>query len=395
MPNKIKKETLKSLVEKHVQEAGENKLVGYDNAAEYVGDLLDAGELAPEDFSFKALFEELVDLPVSYDNMQTLAESVHTSAFPIISQKIIHKKIISEYELQSERAASLVREGDANGRTDKELVAGIAAGDFTPLLRPQYEAYEETSFGEKDYTINMADFGRLISLSREMIYEDRSGEVMTRSREIGRAAGQHRSKMIIQTVEGTARTAFDESAFQGCIYKGTAKTSANLYANDHATNFDGQTNDNLAASNALAEYTDLDNVMQLFAAMVDEEGQPIEIVPKQILIPTALNVTAYRIMNTTSYQYADGTTPKTTINPIAAIGNFDIVPSIYTANSTSWYMGDFPSQLLWVWVFRPATASQGAMSESAFTNQILARFRFAYHGGVGHTDYRYIVKSNA
>jgi hypothetical protein len=253
--------------------------------------------------------------------------------------------------------------------------------------------------GEKNWKIVMADFGRMISLTREVIYEDRTGEVLSRAKDVGRAGGHHKQKMIVETIENSARTAFDEASAGNCaIYKGTAiggSGAGKIYHTTHAA-LDGQVNSNLVASNALADYTNLEAVYLAFADMVDEAGDKISIVPKTVLIPSALKATASKIMNSQFLHYGGSDSNVPSYNPVADLGGaLNVMSSVFMGDTTSWYMGDFPSQLLGLNVYKPATASQGADSELAFTNQIVARFRWSYHYGIGHTDWRYVIKSTA
>lgn len=384
---------LRKLVDKKVEEHDGNKRLGYDAAAAYIDNLIVEGKMKTDDFSIKGLYEALCDTPIS-ESAERVAEDLNTSAFPTIVSKVFHRDIISAYDLALGAVGSLVRTAKAM-RTDEELVIGFEAGDTEPQIRRQGMAYEETDFGEKNWKIFMADFGRMISLTREVIYEDRTNQVLQRARDIGEAAGQHKQKIIIQTIEGIARDAFEEAAFQGAYYKGTAKTGANLYANTHVSNFDGQVNDNLAASNGLVDYTDLEADWLLFAIMTDEAGNKINIVPKTLLIPNALKATAAKILKSETL-LAVGDTDHQNIpiyNPVGEFGTLNMVSSVFLNDTTSWYMGDFAKQLLELMVYPPATASQGANSELAFTNQIVARFRFSYHFGIGHTDYRYIIRN--
>ena len=202
--------------------------------------------------------------------------------------------------------------------------------------------------------------------------------------------------MIIETVEVAARSAFEESASSAAIYKGTARNAAAMYSNDHSA-LDGQVNDNLIASNALADFTDIDAVYQGFAAMVDEAGNKIDIVPNTLLVPAALKAKAFQIMNSQMLGGGQQDVVSPTYNPVndLAQGGLNIASSVFLSSSTDWYMGDFAKQIKWLNVYAPATESQGANSELAFTNQIVSRFRFSYHAGVGHTDWRYITKCTA
>ena len=390
----MKQGHLKNLVEAKVEEHGGNLYQGANAAADVVGDLISEGKLNTKDISLRQVYEELVDCPIN-ESAARVSEALNSSAFPNVAQKIIHSDIIDEYELAVGAAQNLITEAQAS-RTDEELVVGFTAGDTTPLLRRQGMAYEETSMGEKNWTIKMADFGRMISLTREVIFEDRTGEVLARARDIGRAAGHHKQKMIIESIEVAARSAFEESSSSAAIYKGNAQNAAAMYSNDHSS-LDGQVNDNLIASNALVDFTDLDAVYQAFSAMVDEAGNKIDIVPNTILVPSALKAKAFQIMNSQMLGGGQQDTVSPTYNPVndLAQGGLNIASSVFLSSSSDWYMGDFSKQLKWLNVYAPATESQGANSELAFTNQIVSRFRFSYHAGMGHTDWRYIVKCTA
>lgn len=381
---------LKQLVEHYKQDGAHPKLA-YRLAADHIDGLLTEGQIKPEDFSIRQMFEELVDLPAGLrDDAEAVAEAINTSGFPTIASKVIHKKVIDSYTTALGSVAELVTEDDATN-TEKEIVAGMEAADTTPLLRRQGMAYEETGFGEKFWQISMHDFGRMISLTREVIFEDKTGKVMQTAQGIGKSVGNHKAKMIIQTITGQVRTAI-ESTYGGAVYKGTVKTAANMYADTHATTFDGQVNDNLAASNALADYTDIDNILQLFAKMKDESGEAIEVTPTHILVPLALQTLLTRILSGVNLL---GSALVPAMNPIQTLGNFKPVSSIYMADTSTWFMGDFAKQILWLNVFPLETKAQGADSNLAFTNQIVARFRVSYHGGCGHTDYRHIVKATS
>lgn len=391
----MKKGILKQLVGQFEDQAGDNVQEAHSLAANKVGQLMDQGKINTNDVTLRQMYEELVDVPLSASATQ-VAEAINTSAFPTFASTVLHRDIIREYEAQTQSYDSLVSESDAR-LTTREKIGGFEAMDNEPQMREEAMAYEETSFGEKYWEVKMADFGRMLSITRETIYEDHTSEVMRRARNIGRAAGQHKARMIVQTIECLPRTAFKESSFEGAIYKGTSLSQGEMYSTDHSA-IDGVENDNIATSNALSDYTNIDNAMQLFSSMVDEGGNKINIVPNVLLVPRDLAITAYNIMNTTTYMVGgsdstDGLQP--TLNPIRALGNFNVIDSIYLDTSTDWYLGKFDDQLKWLNVFAPATASQGATSDLAFTNQIVARFRFSYHGGVGHSDYRHIVRNTA
>jgi hypothetical protein len=390
----MRKGTLRTLINQQVAEAGNDKAIGFEKAAEMIQDLMEKKTIKPEDFSIRALFEELCDADGAVDrsNAGRVAEAITTSAFPTISKVIISKSIIDAYNLYAELGNNLVSEAEAT-RTTTETVAGFTSPEGLDM-RPEGMAYTETTFGEKDYGVVMADFGRIISLTREAIFDDRTGQLLTRARQIGELGGQHRTKMIVQTLEVAPRTAFGEKtgASKAFIYKGAAKQVATVYADTHVA-LDGVVNDNLVASNALVDYSDIEGALLMWDKMVDEAGNPIEVNANTILVPNALKVKLWTVLNTGLTGFS-ATDKVPIVSPYGKGGfqDFTSYSSRYLNDTTTWYIGDFKKQLLWLWVFRPETATQTSTSESAFSNQIVMRYRFNYHGGCGHTDYRYIIK---
>lgn len=392
--------TLRGLINKHVGDHGGNVQQGYESAANHLGRLIAENKVQPNQFSIKELFEELVDPQHNFDMRSSavdIAEAMSASAFPVISNRIIHGTIMPQYELHQSDLARLVTEDNAS-RTQKETVAGMT-DEGSLEYRGEFESYQETEFGEKDVTIFTADFGRIISLSHEAIFDDRTGEIQRRARNIGRKAGLHRAKMIAQTIEMLPRTAFKEATPRGFTYKGTSFSQANFYANSHAavSGLDGQVNDNLQTT-ALGT-AGLTSALILLGNMTDTVGDEHDVMAQFLLVPEDLAVLAWQLLSSTvafdnAASSANNATGRNYFGP-GGPGRLTPVSSRLLSSSSLWYIGDFLAQLLWLWVWKPATAQQGNNSTKAFESQIVQRYRFNYAGGVGHLDYRNIVRSGS
>jgi len=385
----MRKGTLKSFLEAKKQEVGDNKHLLNRVVKEALEDLFTKGEIKPSQFSIGAIYEETVLNECPHidrtSNAKDIAEAVSSTQFPVIVGTVIHAALIPEYETAVGNIATLVTEDQAT-KTAKEDIGGLTDLDNLEL-RPQSMAYEETDLGEKKVSIYMADFGRIISLTREAIFDDRTGEILRRARNVGKKAGQHRAKMIVQTIEMAERTAFGESSTRAFTYDGSAVTKANFYSSDHSSVIDKQVNANVT-STALSQ-DGLSALMQNFGNLVDTKGEEIDIVPKILLVPTALYNTAYKLLSS-------NTDPETVSNdPNPVKGMYKLMQSTFLSSDTQYYLGDFTSQLLWLWVWKPETAFMGADSDLSFRNQIISQFRFNYNGGVGHTDYRHIMRGGA
>ena len=392
----LQKDQFKSLVESCLQESGNDTFKANRLAGDRVDDLIQEGKINPDQVSLKALFEGTVDLEsqgIDKDDAVRVAEGINKSAFPTISTKLINKKIIDAYNLTEGEVAKLYSTIEAT-RTDEENIVGFTNGDYEPQLRPEGLAYEETSFGEKDWSIKMADFGRMISLTRETIFEDRTGSVMNKAKNIGEAAGQHKAKMVIQTLGVDLRTAFNEATSKAAVYKGTALAQATFYSDDHSSTIDSAgTNDNkstIAINSAATAITAVKSAWLQLQKMVDEAGNKITVGgPYFLVVPPDIYVDVWNAFNTPSWNTGD-TVNTPTGSPLGSMSPISVIQNPFVA-ANEWFFGRPDQQLNWVEVFAPATASQGTNAELAFTNQIVARYRFNYHGGAGMTDYRYVI----
>jgi len=386
--------TLRGLINKHVGEAAGNAQLGFELAAQEIDGLIAEGAVQPQDFSLRELFEEVVDPDRRLDRStdpQVIAEAISSSAFPVITNTLLFRATMPEYETNSGLVDDLVTEDNAS-KTNSEDIAGMTDLEG-PELRPEQMAYTETTFGEKNIRIFTADFGRLISLTREAIFDDRTGEMLRRARRIGKKGGQHRTKMVIETIEMAARTAFGEANTRAFTYGGTAITQALFYNATTHTTIDGQLNPN-TVPDALGT-AGLNSALLLFDDMVDVQGDEILVEPRILLVPGALRMTSWQLLSS-PMQFDTANRAQNFFGP-GGPGGAGLVPrvSVFLSDSGRYFIGDFKEQLLWLWVWKPATAAAARDSRLAFENQIVSRFRFNYAGGVGHQDYRNIVRGGA
>jgi len=396
----MQKGDIKNFVDRHLQEAGTGKeRLGYLNAASQLRQLLEAGKIQVDDFSIKALFEATVDLegadPRTMD-VQDLSEAVVASAFAYITGELIHKRAIDAYEPAIGDVAMLVTEDTATEPKVNNIV-GFGAGD-APERVPEGAPFQDTELTEKRYAIKCDKFGRGISITREALLWDQTGQILRRSQNVGDLVGQHRARMIIQTLEMEPRTAWEESttSIEACVANGTLITqyagNYNFYNTDHSsvTGLDAQTNAN-TVSNAL-NTAGLTAALNLFNIMTDERGNTLTITPKILLVHGNDAITAWNLTN--SLQQYD--TANRARNPYGPGGYrvFTVVSTVFieTSSTQNWYLGDPAKQLLWLWGWKPETLVQRNNSEASFRRDIVVGFRFSYYGGIGHTDYRYIVR---
>jgi len=176
------------------------------------------------------------------------------------------------------------------------------------------------------------------------------------------------------------------------VLNGTIITQSNFYTTDHSSvsGLDGQVNAN-TVSDSLGT-TGVSNALNRFANMVDERGDPIQIVPTVLLVHPLDGPTAWQLVRSTN-QFD---TSNNALNPYGPGGyrTFKVVESVFieTSSTRNWYLGDFASQVYWLWGWKPETLVQTKDSNISFEKDIVTRYRFSYFGGCGHVDYRYIVR---
>jgi len=347
--------------------------------------------LDPQNVSYKALFEGLVDMNnIDSSNAMEVAEAVSSSAFPTITTMLTHSIVIAPYEVRMNEVMALCTEGDAT-MTDDETVRGMTAiGGIRRRL--ETEAYDETDFGEKKVSIRKSDFGRIISLTMEDIFNDRTGDIQARARTIGEDAGQHQELMIMETLENLPRTAFQEATSRAFVYNGTAYTQAQFYASTHATILDMQVNKNEVAGGITA--TGLTNAWLAFAAMVDERGKQIVVRPTQVIVHSSDELTIATLF-ATERSVGNAFNDVNQFGPRGRVSLATVVSPFVSDTTNVMYMGDFKRSLLWLWVERPSTVTAAASDDDAFRRRIVWKARFNYYGGVGHRDYRYGVRITA
>lgn len=382
---------IQELVESYKVETGGNEALAGKKAAERLEGLFESGKLKVEDISIKQLFEELIDPNAKLDmhsSVEEIAEAVSTSNFATISNTVMNAAIIPAYESEVGDAAQLVTELPAVKTGPEEIGGYTAGGGFEQ--RPEHLSYAEETLGEKYWTIDKSDFGKIISLTRESIFDDRTGQLIRRAQGIGEKGGQLRAKIITQSLEVAARTAMGESASRAAVYMGTAISASNFYNADHSALIDSAgTNANLVASNPLGTSGNLQKAAAKLVAMVDEEGDEVITKADSLIFHTDLSETAWELIY--------GRVKRGDNNDIENFNykRYRPIELPFLSSGTTWYLGAPKKQMVWLWVWKPETKVQTQNSNLAFQSQIVLRYRFNWYGGVGHTDYRHIIKNTA
>jgi len=253
-------------------------------------------QLSPDEFSLRDLAESLVGsewtsrLAPGSDgaNLMEMDTAVAPSAFTNISAwsatvgGLLEAKVLEEYRRPEYIADRLVRVLPTRQRSEK-LVGISAVGDLAEEMAPG-APHPRAQFGERYVTTpETKKFGLAIDVTREAVFFDLTRQVMTQAENVGRWLGLRKEKRVLDVVLGITNT----YSYRGTTY-GTYLTSGN-WINSH--------------SNPLADWTDLDAALQLFAAMTDQEtGERVLVTPSALLVMPYKQLTAGYVLNATEIE---------------------------------------------------------------------------------------------
>ena len=365
-------------------------------------EVLSEGHLQLSEFSVRDLFEDFVDggreiidswSPKRGDGhgiMLTEAGAVNTSAFTNISGQVVYTKVREAFQDTEFLWPQLVETvpTEFNG----ERIPGMGRIGDEALAVGESENYPMAGFSEEWIdTPKTTKRGMIVPLTKEVIFFDRTNLLLQRAGEVGNWLGVNKEKRVLDVVTGQTNNH---------KYKGT---SENTYGNT----FTGFTLDNIAGSNALVDWTDVETAEQLFAEMKDPiTGEPINVVPTTMIVPTALKHTAARIVNATEVLYGARTTSATATGQDSAGTvtrsaspqfNYNILSNAYVSDrgssTTTWYLGD-PKKAFWYMENFPLSTIQApANSHDEFHRDIVQQWKASERGVCAVIGPHYMVQS--
>ena len=351
----------------------ESQKVG--GAVVVIRNLLEQKKIAPEDFSIKEIWEQCC--MHEFGHLVDVNEAVASSAFPKITGELINSKLIMAYDAVPTIGDKLVTVNKSN--VQLEVIAGITAAE-TPLEVGEGEEYSDSTIAEKFVTAQNIKYGRMISITEEMIYFDKTGQVLNRAQGIGEAAAQYKEKLIVEGIQDINSTVYRPSGVPTAFYSSTRSTGANLIT-----------------SNPFGE-SGIEGVMKAAQDMKndsigneDNDYVFIDYNNATVLVPIQLYTPAWQMAYTV--QVPEGN--ENALNMFK--GKFVPMTSPYITqkSATTWYWGNFAKDFWWneVWPLQVLTQQVG--HEDSFKADIKARFKVRMYGSISAVDTKHSFKSTA
>lgn len=371
------------------------------------------------DFSIRDLFENLVrdshgdrcgrELIRSWrDNnggigegysVTALAEAagpVEKSAFSNITGQIVYNEVMDAWNQPAYLADSLVT-NVPTAFLDGERIPGISVvGDDAEVVG-ESEPYPYSGLSEQYVdTPAPAKRGHIVSLTREAIISDRTGTLRQRANTVANSLRVNKEKRVLDTALGITTS-----------WRRNGSTATGTYLDSTTKPHDF---DNLAASNGLVDWKQVETALLLFDGMTDPDtGEPIVVMPTQMIVPSGLKKTADRILFATGVVTRSGVAlaagdpdeaDRETVsnNPLAGdsltVGSNAFVAS-RVGNSTTWFIGDFPRAFRYMEVWPITTVQAPTNSEMEFTRDIVEQYKVSEYGVPAVVEPRYVAKCTA
>jgi len=324
------------------------------------------------------------------DEGQYGKRSITTSAFPVLTGDLVTTAFQSAYDAVPTISQDLVTEmRDPNKMTwlthvmplgiDKD---SVKEGDPYPLMTAT----------EESVLIPSRRQGRMITITRELIDENRGADIMNMVNGLGEWAAEDVEAWTLRKVCDADSDAYRPNGIAEALYSGTPRARTG-------------SGGNLNTSASLVDYSDLEDARVDLVAMKNSLGHRISLrYPLDLLVPDAalhlaLRITqsdqAFRPDQTTAYNIAKAAA----LNEWKVDGRFGTrvisSPKLDDLSTSTWFLGNFNRQFVRKWKLDFEYVTLGESTESFLSSRIAFQARVGYDCTTGAKDYIYIVKNTA
>lgn len=359
-------------------------------------DALKSGDLSWDDFpSIRGIFESTVDggremyqswmggskeRPVGVGIHES---GVNLSSFSNIINQISFSRVMDEFNKPNLIGDSLVEVIPSDNEWEKLPGMG-GIGDQAKAVN-EGENYPIASLSE-DFVITpeTVKYGMIVPVTKEAILFDKTGLVLRRAGQVAEYLAINREKRILDVALGIID-----------VYNRKNRGVITTYGNDSGTH----DFDNLAASNGLVDWTNVEAARLLFEDMTDpNDGEPVMIDAPKLIVPGALLDTAARIVSATEVREVSNTNTTTiSANPIAERPEVMSNPyvKLRSGSATTWFYGDPQKAFGYLQNWAAESVQAPTNSHLEFTQDIAVMNKISERGVAFVKDPRYMMKCTA
>jgi hypothetical protein len=267
-----------------------------------------------------------------------IREALTTSDFPYLFGDVLDRQVLAAY-----KAVDPVWKAFVRASTVPRIFPQVGGYRFAMTGGDQHleevgEKGEYLASGrtEKRYPVYVKKYGRQIDISWESIINDDLGALQDTPQRFARAAVRTEHRLV------TGLFAHDSGGAATHVASGQLFSTAAGEVNEVA---------------ALLTVANLQTAVQAMAAFVDVNGEPIMNRARYLVVPTALELTAMQILNSTNVMWeelggAGGPLPYPTTNVIAQYGlklivdpYLSVMDPVAANGLTAWYLFADPADI--------------------------------------------------
>ncbi len=319
---------------------------------------------------------EGMNVPRTFDN-SAIKAAFSTVSLPGILSNVAQKKLLQAYRAQPIIATSLCTSADLSDFKENQRFRLTDIGDLKPV-----GADGEIKDGgvSEEKAVNQLDtYAKKFCLTRKMIINDDLGAFL----KVPTAMGNRAARLV------------DQLFFQRLMANPTMVDGKPLFSTNHRNLLTG-------ATSALSADS-LKKAIKVFLDQTDADGQPVNVEPSILLVPTALKFLAVELTRGAALMMSGGAenTIRPTLNVLAE-QNLQIVSSPYLSNAkydgasdAAWYLFGKPGtvdtfEIGYLKGKRTPTVERGDLD----FNVLGIWFRVYFDVGIREQDHRGMVKSN-
>ncbi len=244
---------------------------------------------------------------LSYSKDEIVKRAMSTSDFPQILSNAVNKSLRAYYGEAPSNWKKFSRKRNANDF--KDMYTLQMGGSMVLEEIKEGGEYKNDVMKESGDKFRLKTYGKKISITRQTIINDDLNAFMRKTEMFGRGAAQTEAQIVWDLItqnNGVGRTLADGKA---------------LFHSGHG-------NMGVAASMGVDSFTTARNAMKRQKGL---KGEPIDVNPKFLVVPTELAISAAQIINGTIVPNTVGN-----VNPFK--GAFEIIEDVYLTDPKAWYI---------------------------------------------------------
>lgn len=326
--------------------------------------------------------------------------AVTTAAFTTITQQFVYNTIREAYELPELIFTKMIPSQPTTLRTER--IPGISdLGDENKVV-PEGEPYPLAGVSEvwQDTPVTQKR-GVIVPLTKEAVFFDRTGILVDRCSKVGKWLAYNKELRAIDAVVdengGAVEAPLGGHRFN---YRGTSYASYGDSSAAHPW-------DNLQASNAFTDWTQVEKAELLFDAMTDPETGvttgAFAAASNQIIVPTSLKHTARQTIRATQIRvhiggYATSGNIQERVSD-NTLEDYQIVTSPLLAyrmqTKTNWFVGNISKAIVYMENWPMQVKQAPSNSHDEFHRDIIQQYRADECGAYYVREPRFLVKNTA